>query len=369
MKELLDQVFTVERIMTPQADLSAWPADGDAQALWGNKDLARFDLVPATEKGQIAGLWIRNEDKPVSLKRNRLISRDTPIAHLLELFVETGSKGFLVIYGQEIQGIVTPADLNKLPMRAYLYNLIGDLEMTLGAWIGELFRVDASQFLEILPANRQKRLKRELKRMKAGNTDVNVVELFYLTDLNNIVTEHEQARSSLGYPSADKARLELSELNELRKGIMHPVKSLLGKIPEDLEKLHGRVQRAREVLERLDILASKTQDERAIEEATMATVTEFVKDDPGYLRWLDTHPRGYVVNTERTRNRNYMVLHRSTCWTIGRDNPNVGADAFTGGQYIKICAPDVVSLRAWVRKHGRPDGSFSKECGLCHPAR
>lgn len=240
--------------------------------------------------------------------------------------------------------------------------------MTLGAWIGDTFQDDTDQYLERFPSDRQKTLKRLLKQMRAGNTDVNVVELFYLTDLTNIVTEHERLSSSLRHASTEKARIDLGELNELRKGIMHPVKPLLGEIPEDLKKFHGCVQRAREVLERLDRLTAKTQDEPVMEEAMMATVTEFEKDDPGYLRWLDAHPRGYVINTERTRNCNYMVLHRSTCWTIGRDNPNVDTDAFTGGQYIRICAPDVVSLRAWVRKHGRPDGSFSKECGICQPA-
>lgn len=45
-------------------------------------------------------------------------------------------------------------------------------------------------------------------------------------------------------------------------------------------------------------------------------VQPFVDDDPGYLRWLTTHPDGYVLNTERNPSPRYLVLHRASCRTI-----------------------------------------------------
>lgn len=93
---------------------------------------------------------------------------------------------------------------------------------------------------------------------------------------------------------------------------------------------------------------------------------EFTGDDVAYLEWLDEHPHGFVINTARYRNPRYMVLHRATCGLI-KSTEGVAEGGFTTRNYIKICSTDVDALRAWVRRHGRPDGSFSRTCGTCKP--
>lgn len=42
----------------------------------------------------------------------------------------------------------------------------------------------------------------------------------------------------------------------------------------------------------------------------------FSGDDEEYLRWVDEHPDGYVVNVRRNFDPSYVVLHRSSCHTI-----------------------------------------------------
>ncbi len=96
-------------------------------------------------------------------------------------------------------------------------------------------------------------------------------------------------------------------------------------------------------------------------------VVEFTEDDRSYLRWLDQNPNGFVINSERSKSRNYMVLHHASCRTIWAYGGKAEPGAFTQRSYIKICAPDIASLRAWVRRNGRLDGSFSSECSHCKP--
>ena len=69
--------------------------------------------------------------KEYSLTRPWVVSSDTTIPDLLGLFVETERPGFLVLHGQTVVGLVTPADFNKMPARIYFYNLIGKLEIEL----------------------------------------------------------------------------------------------------------------------------------------------------------------------------------------------------------------------------------------------
>jgi hypothetical protein len=109
---------------------------------------------------------------------------------------------------------------------------------------------------------------------------------------------------------------------------------------------------------------TSTLDERKVQEGA---AHEFVDDDYGYLNWLLHHSQGFVLNTLRGKTPSYMYLHRATCKKISEYNKSAQPGGFTERDYIKVCAHDVASLQAWVRQHGRPDGTFSNKCSLCRP--
>ena len=93
----------------------------------------------------------------------------------------------------------------------------------------------------------------------------------------------------------------------------------------------------------------------------------FDSDESAYLQWLAAHPSGFVVNTRRRGDPEYVVLHRATCSSISRPTTVASPGGFTERSYIKICAGGVEELRHWARRSGRPDGSFSQACRLCKP--
>jgi hypothetical protein len=64
-------------------------------------------------------------------------------------------------------------------------------------------------------------------------------------------------------------------------------------------------------------------------------VQHFVRDDPGYMRWLAQHPDGFVINTYASPSAAYLKLHRASCFHISRLQRN--ATTFTGGEYSKLC--------------------------------
>lgn len=92
--------------------------------------------------------------------------------------------------------------------------------------------------------------------------------------------------------------------------------------------------------------------------------TEFCDDDPSYLRWIADNSHGYALNVRAKSDPSYMVVHRASCPSISvkRDE-----EAYTDKAYRKVCAVSVAHLRSWACLHGRPDGSFSKACGICKP--
>ncbi len=98
--------------------------------------------------------------------------------------------------------------------------------------------------------------------------------------------------------------------------------------------------------------------------------SEFDATDDHSHAWRAANPRGFVINTTRrpARRAAYMVRHRARCAYISQD-PQLARPpgAFTERDYVKVCAPTVEELRAWAKTLGRPDGSFSNECGFCNP--
>lgn len=95
-------------------------------------------------------------------------------------------------------------------------------------------------------------------------------------------------------------------------------------------------------------------------------LTIFDGNDDVYQEWLATNPRGYIINARRNLSPSYMVLHRAWCKSIRNYSVVTHKGGFTERAYIKICAPRIDDLRNWLRRHGRPDSTFSNECSRCN---
>lgn len=67
----------------------------------------------------------------------------------------------------------------------------------------------------------------------------------------------------------------------------------------------------------------------------------FRDDDKGYMQWVKTNLNGFVVNTPRQPDPNYLMLHRATCHTITGTPPN--GKNWTEA-WIKICSLDRMEL-------------------------
>ena len=65
----------------------------------------------------------------------------------------------MVFHRQEVVGLVTPADINKLPARVYVYNLIGELELGLANRVRRHFANGSDKLLQALSADRRQKLK------------------------------------------------------------------------------------------------------------------------------------------------------------------------------------------------------------------
>jgi len=248
--ELLQEVFTVDTLMTPRRDLLVWERGTDRSAVCAEAAERHFDIVPIVEGDRIVGVLPLETMAPEPLTDRWLVSRDTGIPDLITLFAATGRPALLVFSLQDVIGLVAPADLNQLPARTCLYNLIGELEMNLALLIRQCYVDHPEQALLALSEGRQRAVQERRCKQAEGDTDVDPVQLLDLSDLIDIVAKQEVLRSRLGFPSRNSAEDSLNTLVDLRHRVMHPVRSILRSLPQDLQKLAERIERVHDLLEK-----------------------------------------------------------------------------------------------------------------------
>ncbi len=85
----------------------------------------------------------------------------------------------------------------------------------------------------------------------------------------------------------------------------------------------------------------------------------FDNDEAGYLKWVGTHPDGFVLNVPRQRNMAPNMMHRASCkhiTTSERTN-------YTTTDYFKVCATNRQELLDWAAG----DSNRLQTCQHCNP--
>ena len=90
----------------------------------------------------------------------------------------------------------------------------------------------------------------------------------------------------------------------------------------------------------------------------------FPKSDEQFKDWIIEFGVGFFINTRRSIDSKYMVLHGKNCKDFRQPEED---GAYTQNEYTKICARTIEELSEWVALNGRPDKTFSKECQHCNP--
>ncbi|MGB7288739.1 MAG: hypothetical protein WBC62_01410 [Candidatus Macondimonas sp.] len=119
---------------------------------------------------------------------------------------------------------------------------------------------------------------------------------------------------------------------------------------------HGRFCRIQSTL-------PNYQDGENVMVKSNPNVMIFEPDDKKYLAWINEHPEGFVLTSNKSLTPRHTVIHSASCHKIKMLTGNAEPGGFTERKYIKIYAGSVGELERWVREK-RADAS-SRECSLC----
>lgn len=158
-----------------------------------------FDVagVKETEGGDVIGYVLTDELGKGDLRKyvriistDLLISDSTPIAEIFSVLSEMDFA--FVISGKHISGIITKADINKPPVRIYLFGMTSLFEMHLSAWVNHYYSEDS--WVEKVPKQRMKDAAKIYKLRKGNNQELSLLECLQLCDKRDLLAKSKQFR-------------------------------------------------------------------------------------------------------------------------------------------------------------------------------
>lgn len=222
-RDLLDGAITARAIFEP---LQSCPANADATSMRGILQHRDFDVAGVMEReyGPVTG-WVAQRDLVSGsvadhrrqIPADQLISDAASLTEVLSAFVD---HPFLFVrVGDGVQGIVARTDLNKPPVRVYLFGLISLLEMHLNFWVRRTYPSD--QWQPCLGKGRLAAAREEKDRQSATGVHAEIVDCLQFCDRRDLVLADSALRDRLGLQGKQAAKRRLSAAEKLRNRLAH----------------------------------------------------------------------------------------------------------------------------------------------------
>ncbi len=125
---------------------------------------------------------------------------------------------FVNVLGQ-VGGIVTKTDLQKPPVRMWLFGMITIIEMGLTRLI-EAAYPDGS-WRQCLSEGRLQKAQTLLEERKRRNQDLDLLDCLQFSDRGQIVLRNEELRKQAGFVSRSRGEQTVKELEALRNNLAH----------------------------------------------------------------------------------------------------------------------------------------------------
>ena len=226
------------------------------ELMWKN----RFDHLPIEpETGTITEFFKtvkpNKYDKIERLKinYNDVIPLDTNIRDVIDKFANQKKTFFFLRYQKSISGLITLGNLNCKQVQIYIFSLICELERELGDYLNSKLtdkeikewingKIDVSN-----PNDKYKLILENYENLTNSDLENRLTEHFFLVDFFKIITD-KNIYSEFGYTKSGWE--DLSSINELRKRIAHPTRSLIDN-ENNIFKLQKRINKIEDLTFRL----------------------------------------------------------------------------------------------------------------------
>lgn len=252
LRHFFSHTITVRDIAEPLASFDADQEGRDVRAVLEKRN---FDVAGVRHEGVTVGFIRRTEITDGKLRRSmRDFADGSIVPDTAPLSVVFGSLGghdpaFVTILGK-VGAIVSRGDLQKAPVRMWLFSLVSLIEMQLVRLIRDHHPNDSWQPFTS-PARIESARKRHRDRQKR-NEETQLIDCLQLCDKRDILVKSTVLREAVSLGSKDETRDLLIEVEELRNDLAHANDIIRGRWPgmidlvARMEALLGAMERAGE---------------------------------------------------------------------------------------------------------------------------
>lgn len=217
--------YTALDIATPSNELIYWDRGSDPHDTIQQARERDVTHIPVRINGQIRGRitldsLMRGEQDFEPLTSEQLISHDTPILHVIDLFAEKDESIFFVLSSNELTGLIAPADLNKVPALASVYLLVAEFETSLIKLIKEKLGNDDKLIEQLLDQGRRSKIKKYQKQARDKYIDLPLIHYAGLKDLVTIATKSESLHKIIPKKLMENEKA-VASIVEMRDAVAH----------------------------------------------------------------------------------------------------------------------------------------------------
>ncbi len=221
LHEIFDRSVSVRHLAEPFVSF-----DGPRPALEVKSfmESKKFDVVGVRRDGIVVGYVNRADlvggaldDHFTVFDQAALMDESTPILDAMQQLRES-PRLFVRLLGH-VSGIVTKGDLQKAPVRMWLFGVISLLEMQFLRFIRVCYPDE--RWTSLISGDRLIIAQGLLNDRRTRNEDIDLADCLQFADKRTIVIKNERLRSSLGFQSKTSGENQLKQFEHLRDELAH----------------------------------------------------------------------------------------------------------------------------------------------------
>lgn len=251
LRRLFERAISVREIAEP---LASFDIDRNAEAARSFMEAHNFDVVGVRDEGHIVGYVRRTHlgagslaDYLVPFAQEEVILAETDSLLTAIQGLRERSELFVNVLGKP-GAIVTKGDLQKSPVRLWLFGLISLIEMRMLRIIRDRF--PGEDWKDLLTAARLSTAMKIFEERRQRNEEVCISDCLQICDKAAILLRDDALLTRTGFISRSSGERLFKFLEGLRNDLAHSNDILKGRWPE----LADRVLEAEQLLTRLEAI-------------------------------------------------------------------------------------------------------------------
>lgn len=149
-----------------------------------------------------------------------LIAESASVRKLLEGFCKPTQRRYFVLDGTDVTAIVTESDLNKPPVRAWLFALVSLLEFHMDFWVSDHYRGDTWE-KALSPGRLRLAENIQAQRKVSARTAVQLRDCLQFCDKRDLVLSAPDLCKTLGLVDGEPSESSLEKAEKLRNSLAH----------------------------------------------------------------------------------------------------------------------------------------------------